>query len=919
MFKAIKNKVDFSKQEEDILSLWDEINAFERSITERDASNTFYFYDGPPFATGLPHYGHLLASTIKDVVPRFQTMKGKRVERRFGWDCHGLPVEFEVEKELGLKGKVDIEEYGIDNFNEKCRSIVLRYANDWKRTIRRIGRWVDMENDYKTMDTDFMESIWWVFKSLFDKGLIYESHKIVAYSPRLGTPLSNFEVNLGYKDTQDPAVTIKFKVAGSDNRYFLAWTTTPWTLPSNLALTVHPELTYVTIAHEGTEYILAEALLASVFKGEEPEILNRQLGKDLEGQAYEPLFDYFKDLSSEGCFKVTLGNYVTTEAGTGIVHTAPSFGEDDFKTGKNYKLPHVFPINDAGEFTAEAPDVEGMFFKDADKSIIKLLKEKNLMFKHETMVHSYPFCWRSGAPLMYRTIGSWFLDVEKIKDNMIANNQEVHWSPEHIKDGRMGKWLEGAREWAISRNRYWGNPIPVWVCPECEARKCVGGREELEALSGEKVEDLHSHKIDHLKIKCDCGADMSRTSEVLDCWFESGSMPYGQQHYPFENKESFEGNFPADFISEGIDQTRGWFYTLAVLSSALFEKPAFKSCVVSGMLLAEDGKKMSKSLKNYPDPWDMLNKYGADVVRLYMLNSGAIRADELKFSEGGLQETMRGIFIPLWNVLSFFTTYAEIDQWEPTTEAPKLENPLDQWIMSRLHHLAQEVEAQMEVFDLNKSVAPFVGFIDMLTNWYVRRSRRRFWKSGDGDDKTAAYHTLYTVLLELSKITAPFIPFLSESIYQTLKGEGAPDSVHLCLFPKANDHFINKDLEDEMDLVLQAVNMGRAIRARQQLKIRQPLASVTLVTKNRAAQGVLEDMADLITDELNVKEVKIAHNEEDLVHLSAKPNLKLLGPKLGKKLGKLKPMIEALTSAEIVAIQNGGTQTNYYFYIHKTK
>ncbi|MDX2470624.1 MAG: isoleucine--tRNA ligase, partial [SAR324 cluster bacterium] len=578
MFKAIKNKIDFSKQEEEILTLWDEINAFERSITERDETNTFYFYDGPPFATGLPHYGHLLASTIKDVVPRFQTMKGKRVERRFGWDCHGLPVEFEVEKELGLKGKVDIEDYGIDNFNEKCRSIVLRYSTDWKRTIRRIGRWVDMENDYKTMDVDFMESIWWVFKSLFDKGLIYESHKIVAYSPRLGTPLSNFEVNLGYKDTQDPAVTIKFKLDCSENRYFLAWTTTPWTLPSNLALTVHPELTYVTIKHESEEYILAEALLDSVFKGVEPEILNRQLGKELEGMSYEPLFNYFADLSEQGCFKVTLGNYVTTEAGTGIVHTAPSFGEDDFKTGKNYKLPHVFPINDAGEFTSQAPDVEGMFFKDADKTIIKLLKDKNLMFKHETMVHSYPFCWRSGAPLMYRTIGSWFLDVEKIKKNMIANNQEIHWSPEHIKDGRMGKWLEGAREWAISRNRYWGNPIPVWVCdhvdPEdaektCGNRVCVGSREELETLSGEKVEDLHSHKIDHLKIKCDkCGAPMSRTPEVLDCWFESGSMPYGQQHYPFENKEAFEGNFPADFISEGIDQTRGWFYTLAVLSSA---------------------------------------------------------------------------------------------------------------------------------------------------------------------------------------------------------------------------------------------------------------------------------------------------------------------------------------------------------------
>ncbi len=910
MFKEIKSKVDFAKQEEEILDFWDQFKIFERSIQEKDPKQTFYFYDGPPFATGLPHYGHLLASTIKDVVPRYQTMLGHRVERRFGWDCHGLPVEFEVEKELGLKGKKGIEDYGIDNFNEKCRGIVLRYAGEWRRTIRRMGRWVDMEDDYKTMDLDFMESIWWVFKSLWEKGLIYESRKIVAYSPRLGTPLSNFEVNLGYQMAQDPAVTLRFPLKNRPNTYFLAWTTTPWTLPSNLALTLHPQLTYITVEHEGEQLILAEALYSQVFKKEEPKIMERKLGSDLEGTEYEPLFPYFAELAQKGCFRVTLGEYVTTDAGTGIVHTAPSFGEDDFATGEKYQLPWVFPLDDAGYFTHEAKEYEGLFFKEADKKIIQDLKAKNRLFRHETLMHSYPFCWRSGAPLMYRTIGSWFLDVEKIKETMRANNQQIHWSPAHIKEGRMGKWLEGARAWAISRNRYWGNPIPVWVCEGCGHRHCMGSKKELEDLSGARLTDLHSHFIDSIQIPCPkCQKTMARTPEVLDCWFESGAMPYGQSHYPFENKDIFDRNFPADFISEGIDQTRGWFYTLLVLSTALFEKPAFKNCIVSGMLLAEDGKKMSKSLKNYPDPWEMLNQYGADAIRLYMLNSGAIRADELRFAESGLQETMRGNIIPLWNVLSFFTTYAALDHWEVTTLNQKqLPNPLDRWILSRLHHLIQEVEEAMSAFDLNRSVAPFVGFIDMLTNWYVRRSRRRFWKAGEGEDKSQAYATLYQVLKQLSKVIAPFVPFLAEAIYQALRQEGDKISVHLCDFPKADPCRIDKTLEAEMEIILKAVNLGRALRARHQLKVRQPLAKITLVTKNEAVQGVLGEMRELITDELNVKEVRLARNEEALVHLSAKPNLRLLGPKLGKALGQARPLIEALTPRQIVAIQEGGHQ-----------
>ncbi len=909
MFKTVNHKTGFPKLEEKILDFWDKNDTFKKSIEERSEKNAFFFYDGPPFATGLPHYGHFIASTIKDVVPRYQTMLGKRVERRFGWDCHGLPVEFEVEKERGLKGKADIEDLGIDKFNEACRSIVLRYSNEWKNTVKRIGRWIDMENDYKTMDDDFMESIWWVFKTLWEKKLIYESKKIVAYSPRLSTPLSNFEVNLEYKEVQDPSVTIKFRVAGQDDTYLLAWTTTPWTLPSNLALTVNPVLTYAKVKVGNEIYILAKELVESNFgKETELEVLEEVQGKDLDGVKYDPLLPYYTDKIADGAFKVILGEHATLEAGTGIVHTAPSFGEDDFVMGKKYGLPYVMPVDDMGNFNRETPDLDGQFFKDADKTILKNLKSKNLVLKHETIVHNYPFCWRSGAPLMYRAIKSWFLDVEAIKQQVIDNNQKIHWSPDHIKDGRMGKWLEGARAWAISRNRYWGNPIPVWICSECGHAHCFGSKKELEEKAGMITEDLHSHFINNIVLDCPkCRGKMSRTSEVLDCWFESGAMPYGQQHYPFENKEKFEQNFPADFISEGLDQTRGWFYTLQVLSAALFKKPAFMNCIVSGMVLAENGKKMSKSLKNFPDPWEMLNKYGADAIRLYMLNSGAIRAEELLFSEAGLQETLRKNMLPLWNVLSFFTTYANIDQWEPeiVRSPDELANPLDQWILSRLHHLIHDVRSTMSAMDLNKSVSPFVGFIDMLTNWYVRRSRRRFWKSGHGSDKEQAYKTLYTVLLELSKVIAPFIPFIAESIYQILKLDEQTESVHLCLYPESDSQFKDQRLEDEMDVILRSVNMGRALRSKYQIKVRQPLSSITLLTKNKAVRGVLGAMSDLIIDELNVKEVKIAENEEDLVHLVAKPNLKILGPRLGKNLNMIRPQIEALTPTAIVKIQNG--------------
>ena len=913
MRKTIDNKISFPQLEETVLEFWDKNDIFKKSVRERPEENTFYFYDGPPFATGLPHYGHLIAGTIKDVVPRYQTMLGNRVERRFGWDCHGLPVEYEVEKERGLRGKTDIEALGVDKFNEMCRSIVLRYTTEWKNTIKRMGRWIDMENDYKTMDADFMESIWWVFKTLWEKKLIYESKKVVAYSPRLNTPVSNFEVNLAYKEVFDPSVTIKFKVSGREDTFLLAWTTTPWTLPSNLALAVHPEIVYAEVEVGKTRYYLAKSLIESNFGKETKTAIVKEIpGRDLAGISYEPLFPYYAEMATENSFRVILGDHVDLAAGTGIVHTAPSFGEDDFEMGKKYGLPHVMPIDDLGYFTGEAPDLEGRFFKDADKTIMRRLKSEQKVLKQETISHAYPFCWRSGSPLMYRTVASWFVNVEAIKRQMIENNRQIRWSPEGIKDGRMGKWLEGARDWAISRNRYWGNPIPVWICEECGHRHCIGSKKELEERANVSLQDLHSHFVDAVVFGCPkCGGSMKRTPEILDCWFESGAMPYGQQHYPFENKEKFDRNFPADFICEGLDQTRGWFYTLLVLGTALFQKPAFKSCIVNGMILAEDGKKMSKQLKNYPDPSEMLNRYGADAVRLYLLNSRAIHAEEFRFSETGLKITLRKNMIPLWNALVFFTTYANIDRWQPVAvESPhELSNPLDRWILSRLHRLIDDVRTSMAAMDLNRSVSPFMGFIDMLTNWYVRRSRRRFWKSGRGEDKKQAYNTLYTVLFELSKVIAPFIPFIAENIYRTLKREGEPESVHLCSYPEPDAGFRDRPLEEEMDVVQRSVNIGRALRSKHRIKMRQPLRSITLLTNSREIGSVLGSMSDLIADELNVKEVKIADSDKHLVRLEAKPNFKVLGRKLGKGLKTIRPQIEALSSETLLSIENGNKTT----------
>ncbi len=924
MYSPVDSKVNFPEEELKVLDFWKKNNIFKKSISQRAGAEDFVFYDGPPFATGLPHFGHFIPSTIKDIIPRYKTMKGMKVERRFGWDCHGLPVENLIEKELGLNSKTDIEKYGVDKFNEKCRESVLRYVNEWKGTITRLGRWVDFEHDYKTMNPDYMESIWWVMKSLWDKGLLYEGHYILPYCPRCSTVLSNHELNLGgYKDVHDPAITIRFKVTkagpkASDKEmengstYFIAWTTTPWTLPSNLGLTMGPDIDYVKVKDGDEYYILAEARLGAYYKNpEELDIVWKKKGSELEGSRYEPLFPYFASLAvnedgSEGAFRVFTADFVSTEDGTGIVHTAPGFGEDDNKVFKGTGVPTVCPVDAECKFTKEVPDYAGRFVKECDKDIIERLKQEGKLVKKEQILHSYPHCWRCSSPLIYRGVGSWFVAVEKIKPSLLKANSQITWQPPHIKEGRFGKWLEGARDWAISRNRYWGNPLPIWKCPDCGKTICVGSREELKQLSGIYPEDLHKHFVDKITIPCNCGGIMKRIPEVLDCWFESGSMPYAQNHYPFENKEYFEKHFPADFISEGLDQTRGWFYTLTVLAAALFDKPAFKNCIVNGLVLASDGKKMSKSLRNFTDPNEVINKFGSDALRLFLIHSSVVRADDLKYSDDGVRDVLKGILIPLWNSYSFYVTYANIDGISPEKAPENPSNPLDRWILSSAQKLIKNVTEALDAYDLSRAVDPIISFIDELNNWYIRRSRRRFWRSENDNDKNEAYGSLYTVLKILTKVAAPFIPFVTENIYQNLRQENEPESVHLCDYPVYDSSYRDEELEFKMDTVQKAVSMGRSLRYQFNLKIRQPLRSVELVTRNPKEKSVLLEMEDSIREELNVKDVVFHEKEDELVEYRAKANFRVLGKELGGLMGEAARKIQSLGQNEILSILDGG-------------
>ncbi len=939
MYKPVDPKAEFPKQEEEVLKYWSDSDTFKKSLSQREGAEEFVFYDGPPFATGLPHFGHFIPSTIKDIIPRYQTMRGKHVERRFGWDCHGLPVENLIEKELGINSKHEIEAYGVADFNDKCRASVLKYTGEWRKTITRMGRWVDFDNDYKTMNPDYMESIWWVAKSLWDKGLIYEGKYILPYCPRCSTVLSTHELAQGYKEKQDPAITIRFKVirgpkSFSDpdmtngKTYFLAWTTTPWTLPSNEGLAMGPEVEYVKIQDNetGDFYILAESRLSAYYKDEKGyTLIYKKLGKDFLGAKYEPLFPYFKELAvnkdgSDGAFRVFNADYVSTEDGTGIVHIAPAFGEDDsqvFKAANAGKaedgqMPSVEPMDAECKFTKEVHDYAGRFVKDCDKDIMDRLKKEGKLVKRDTIVHQYPHCWRCGSPLIYRGIGSWFVKVSGENDKLLKANSAIKWQPAHIKEGRFGKWLAGARDWAVSRNRYWGNPIPIWKCPDCGKTTCVGSRKELEQLSGTYPDDLHKQFVDKITIPCACGGTMRRIPEVFDCWFESGSMPYAQLHYPFENKEFFENHFPADFISEGLDQTRGWFYTLTVLAAELFDKPAFKNCIVNGLVLASDGRKMSKSLRNYTDPVEAINQFGADALRLFLMHSAVVKADDLRYSDDGVREVLKSILIPLWNSYSFFVTYANIDKAAPAGKlfADKLpENPLDRWILSVTQSLVKNVSAALDDYDLSGAIDPIVAFIDQLNNWYIRRSRRRFWKSENDSDKAEAYESLYIALKTFAQVAAPFIPFITEEMWQNLKTSDDAESVHLSDYPAYNEAWHDEKLEFKMATVQKAVSMGHSLRNQFNIKNRQPLADVALVTRNSEEKKVLAEMEDSIREELNVKRVVFHDREDELVEYKAKANFKVLGKELGPLMKAAAAKIAELGQNEIQSVLDGAKLT----------
>jgi isoleucyl-tRNA synthetase len=911
VYKPVDGGVSFPKLEEDILNFWQEQHIFERSVAQRAGGDEFVFYDGPPFATGLPHFGHFVPSTIKDIIPRYQTMRGKHVERRFGWDCHGLPVENLIEKELHLNSKTDIETYGIAAFNEACRAAVLRYVQEWRHIITRLGRWVDFDHDYKTMDSDYMESIWWVMQSLWRKELLYEGHYILPYCPRCSTVLANHELNLGgYRDVSDPAISIRFKICSEPHSYFLAWTTTPWTLPSNMALTLGPDIEYALVEDKaGAErYILAVERLNAYYKDPtDYRIIWTKKGKDLSGIEYEPLFPYFAWAREQHAFRTYIGDFVTTTDGTGIVHTAPGFGEDDARVLKGTGIPVICPVDAECRFTEEVPDYCGRFVKDTDKAIIERLKYEKKIIKHEQIIHAYPHCWRCDSPLIYRAVSSWFVNVEHIKKDILACNEHITWVPEHIKHGRFGKWLEGARDWAISRNRYWGNPLPIWKCPVCKKVICIGSKQELKECSGVELSDLHKHFVDPILIPCECGGMMKRIPEVLDCWFESGAMPYAQNHYPFEHKEFFEHHFPADFINEGLDQTRGWFYTLTILAAALFNKPAFHHCIVSGLVLASDGKKMSKKMQNYTDPLEVINSFGADALRLFLTHSSVVKADDLKYSDEGVKEVLKSIIIPLWNAYSFFVTYANIDHIMPEQAPEHPTNLLDQWILSVAETLVENVQRAFDAYDLSHAIDSILDFIDQLNNWYIRRSRRRFWRSENDNDKLEGYASLYAALKTFITVAAPVMPFITETIWHNIRTDTDPISVHLADFPYVHNSRRNSGLESNMALVQRVIALGRALRSQYAIKVRQPLQTVEIITRDPGEKAVLLTMEAIIREELNVKDVRFRDNEADLVRYEIKANFRILGKEFGKSMKKAAQIIESFDDTQIQDILNGKT------------
>ena len=894
MYKKVSTDMNFVEREKQVEKFWEDNQIFEKSMKVREGNPSYVFYDGPPTANGKPHIGHVETRVIKDMIPRYRTMKGYQVPRKAGWDTHGLPVELEVEKKLGLDGKDQIEKYGVEPFIEQCKESVWKYEGMWEDFSHTVGFWADMKNPYVTYHNDYIESEWWALKEIWKKGLLYEGHKIVPYCPRCGTPLSSHEVAQGYKDVKERSAVVRFKVKGED-AYILAWTTTPWTLPSNVALCVNPDEDYVKVTSKGYTYYMAAALVDTVL-GEGAEVLEHYQGKDLEFKEYEPLFPYAeKRIGNKKAYYVVCDTYVTLTDGTGVVHIAPAFGEDDSKVGHRYDLPFVQLVNEKGEMTEETPWA-GTFCKKADMAVLQALEDKDLLFDAPLFEHSYPHCWRCDTPLIYYARETWFIRMTAVKEDLIRNNNTINWIPESIGKGRFGDWLENVQDWGLSRNRYWGTPLPVWQC-ECGHQDCIGSIEELKEKADNCPDDIELHRpyIDAVTIKCPkCGKEMHRVPEVIDCWFDSGSMPFAQHHYPFENKETFEKQFPAQFISEAVDQTRGWFYSLLAISTLLFNKAPYENVIVLGLVQDENGQKMSKSKGNAVDPFDALQTYGADAIRWYFYTSSAPWLPS-RFAGKTVVEGQRKFMGTLWNTYAFFVLYANIDNFDATKYSLEYEKlaVMDKWLLSRLESTVKAVDDNLENYRIPEAAKALQSFVDDMSNWYVRRSRERFWAKGMEQDKINAYMTLYTALVTISKAAAPMIPFMTEDIYQNLVrsiDKNAPESIHLCDFPTVNEKFVDKKLEEDMEAVLKVVVMGRACRNTANIKNRQPISTMFI----KAPFTLSEFYQEIIEDELNVKKVVFTDDVRDFTTYTFKPQLRTVGPKYGKQLGGIQKTLASI-------------------------
>ena len=912
LYEKVDTNLDFAAREKAVADFWRENHIAQRAVDQREGCDTFTFYDGPPTANGRPHIGHVLTRVIKDMLPRYQSMKGRKVLRKAGWDTHGLPVELEVEKAIGINGKEQIEEYGIEPFIKKCRESVWKYKSMWEQFSDVVGFWADMEHPYITYENDFIESEWWALKEIWKKGLLYQGHKIVPYCPRCGTPLSSHEVAQGYKDVTERSAIVKFKAADED-AYFLAWTTTPWTLPSNLALCVNPNVTYVKLRVYGKVYYLAEALVDSVFDGSwgEREELAKMKGSELEYRKYEPLYPFATQDVRDKAFFVICDDYVTTEDGTGIVHTAPAFGEDDNRVCRKYNMPFVQFVNEKGEMTEET-DWPGVFVKDADPLILDDLEKSGKLFKAPEFTHSYPHCWRCDTPLIYYARASWFIRMTAVRDELVANNKTVNWIPPSIGEGRFGNWIEHVQDWGISRNRYWGTPLNIWKC-SCGHEHAVGSIAELRELQPDCPADIELHRpyIDAITFPCpECGETMHRVPEVIDCWFDSGSMPFAQWHYPFENKEIFEKYFPADFISEAVDQTRGWFYSLIAISTLLFNKSPYRNVIVLGHVQDKDGQKMSKSKGNAVDPMDALGRHGADAIRWYFYENSAPWLPN-RFHDDAVQEGARKFMGTLWNTYAFYVLYANIDEFDPTKYTLDYDqlSVMDRWVLSRLNTMVRTVDDCLAHYRVTEAAKALQSFVEELSNWYVRRCRSRFWAKGMEQDKVNAYLTLYTALVTTVKAAAPMVPFITESIYRNLVcsvDKNAPISVHLADFPTANEAWIDPALEDNMEVVLEVVTLGRAARNAANIKIRQPVGQMYV----KAAHELPDFFVKIIEDELNIKEVIFRDDMSDFLAYHVKPNFHVLGPKVGKQMGAVKKALEASDGAAVKdALAGDGSYT----------